>query len=94
VKAWASAERIRVLRLVAVGVAPVPTAGCDPVVNVQGSFVPAWILCMAVGIAVTALVRQLFAVIQLESHLGPLLLIYPSLWLLVTLMTWLVFYRT
>ena len=34
-----------------------------------------------------------FAVTRLEPHLGPLLLIYPSLWLLVTLLIWLAFFR-
>jgi hypothetical protein len=49
---------------------------------------------MSVGIVLTAVCRQLFAAAHLEPHLGPLLLIYPSLWLLVTLVTWLAFYRT
>ena len=49
---------------------------------------------MSVGIVLTAVCRQLFAVTRLEPHLGPLLLIYPSLWLLVTLLIWLAFYRT
>jgi len=69
-------------------------AACDPIVNIQGSFFPAWIVCMAVGLVLTALLRQLFAVTRLEAHLGPLLLVYPSLWVLVTLLTWLTFYRT
>ncbi len=77
-----------------VAVACLAAAGCDPVVSVQGSFFPAWIICMSVGIVFTALVRQLFVVIRIEPHLGPLLLIYPSLWSLVTLATWLAFYRT
>jgi hypothetical protein len=69
-------------------------AGCDPLVNIQGSFFPSWIVCMAVGGAITALLRQLFAVLRLEPHLGPLLLVYPSLWVLTTMLTWLAFYRT
>jgi hypothetical protein len=69
-------------------------SGCDPVLNVQGSFFPSWIVCMAVGVALTVVLRQLFAALRLEAHLGPLLLVYPSVWLLVTMLTWLVFYRT
>jgi hypothetical protein len=69
-------------------------AACDPIINIQGSFFPAWIGCMSIGIVLTALCRQIFAVTRLEPHLGPLLLIYPSLWLLVTLLIWLAFYRT
>jgi len=69
-------------------------AACDPVINVEGSFFPAWIVCMSVGVVVTALLRQLFAATRLEPHLGPLLLIYPSLWTLLTLAMWLLLYRT
>jgi hypothetical protein len=69
-------------------------AGCDPILNVQGSFFPAWMVCLVIGAAATALFRYLFAASGLEPHLGPLLLIYPSLGLLLTLITWLAFYRT
>ena len=69
-------------------------AGCDPTLNVEGSFFPAWIVSMVIGLALTLVVRYVFAVARLEPHLGPLLLIYPSLGLLLTLLTWLVLYRT
>jgi hypothetical protein len=70
------------------------TAGCDPIVSIQGSFFPSWIVCMAIGGVLTMLLRQLLAVLRLEPHLGPLLLVYPSLWVLTTMLTWLAFYRT
>jgi YtcA family len=66
--------------------------GCDPVIDVQGSFFPAWIACLAAGIALTAVAHWLLARFRLAPHLGPPLLIYPSLSLLLTLMTWLIFY--
>lgn len=88
------AKRIGCLRFTMVAMAPAAAAGCDPIVNIQGSFFPAWIVCMIVGIVCTALCRQAFVVSRLEPHVGPLVLIYPSLWLLTTLLTWLVFYRT
>jgi YtcA family len=69
-------------------------AGCEPIVDVQGSFFPAWIVCLAVGIVLTAVVHRLFVFARLAPHLGPPLLIYPSLSLLLTLATWLVFYRS
>ena len=68
--------------------------GCDPVINVFGSFFPAWVVCLAAGVALTALARQLFALTRLEPYLGPLLLVYPSLGLLLTLGVWLLFFRT
>jgi hypothetical protein len=88
------ARRGRWWRCSLVAVACVPIAGCDPTINVQGSFFPAWIICMAVGIVLTVTCRQLLAAAGLEPHLGPLILIYPSLWLLLTVLTWLIFYRT
>jgi hypothetical protein len=69
-------------------------AGCAPVLNVQGSFFPAWMVCLLVGLVLTVAARQLLVVARLEPHLGPPLLIWPSLGLLMTLVTWLVLYRT
>jgi hypothetical protein len=49
---------------------------------------------MAAAGAVAAALRQLFASTRIEPHLGPPLLIYPCLWVLVTMLVWLAFYRT
>ena len=68
--------------------------GCDPIINVYGSFFPAWVVCLVVGVLFTVLLRLVFAVTHIERYLGPLILIYPSLTLLLTLVTWLVFFQT
>jgi hypothetical protein len=68
--------------------------GCAPILNVEGSFFPAWLLCLVSGIVLTALARPVLARSGLEPHLGPILLIYPSLCLLFTFGIWLVFYRS
>jgi YtcA family len=68
-------------------------SGCDPVLNVFGSFFPAWVVCTVTGIALALVLRFLFAAFRLEGHLGPLALVYPSLALLLTMLVWLVFYR-
>ena len=68
--------------------------GCDPVLNIFGSFFPAWVICILVGLGLAIALRPLLVWAQLESHLGPLLLVYPCLALLLTMLTWLVFYRT
>lgn len=67
--------------------------GCDPVINVFGSFFPAWVVCMVTGITLAVAARVVFAATGLEAHLGPLLLVYPSLGLLLTMATWLVFFH-
>jgi hypothetical protein len=68
--------------------------GCDPVINVFGSFFPAWVICIAAGITLAALVRPLLVLTRLEPQLGPLLIVYPSLALLLTMVTWLIFFHT
>jgi hypothetical protein len=89
-----SVARSRLPWVAACTLACIGAAGCDPILNIQGSFFPAWIVCMALGGVLTVVLRQLFAVLRLEPHLGPLVLVYPSVWVLVTMLTWLVFYRT
>ena len=44
--------------------------GCDPIVSVQGSFFPAWMLCIVIGIGLTVPVRYLFILTRLEPHLA------------------------
>ncbi len=79
-------------RIAAVMIALLAT-GCDPVLNVFGSFFPAWVVCMVIGITLAIAARSLLALAGLEPHLGPLLLVYPCLGLLLTMATWLVFFH-
>lgn len=79
------------LMLVVVGAGQV---GCDPVLDVDGAFFPAWMLCMILGIALTFAFYPLFVRLGIEAYVGPPVLIYPSLALLLTLLIWLVFFRT
>lgn len=67
--------------------------GCDPTINLYGTFIPAWLICLAVGTVVTVLLRYLFAGLRLEPHLGPLILVYPCLVLLLSCSVWLIFFR-
>ena len=69
-------------------------AGCAPVINIEGSFFPAWLLCLLLGVAITAALRPVLARSGLEPHLGPVLLVYPSLCLLLTFAAWLLLYRS
>ena len=69
-------------------------AACNPLVNIEGSFFPAWMLCLVLGIALTVAARSLLTLLRLEPDLGPPILIYPSLALLLSVLTWLVLYRS
>ena len=68
-------------------------SGCDPVVNIYGSFFPAWTLCLLIGVAVAGVLRVVFAATGLEEGFIPVLLVYPALALLVASLTWLVLFR-
>jgi hypothetical protein len=67
-------------------------AACDPVVNVAGANFPAWLLCVIVGAIMAMILRQVFAATGLEPHLGPLLLIYPCLAMLLACLIYLIFF--
>jgi hypothetical protein len=68
-------------------------ASCDPVVNIAGANFPAWLLCAIVGAVFAAAFRPLFAVSGIEPHLGPLLLIYPCLAVLLGCAVYLIFFN-
>jgi len=68
-------------------------ASCDPLIDVAGAFFPAWILCIAVAIAATVLLRVVFARAGIEPSLGPLLLIYPCLATAISFACWVLFFR-
>jgi hypothetical protein len=70
------------------------TAGCDPIVNIGGTFFPGWMVAILIGSALTVAVRYLFVITRLEPHLGPLALIYTSLGLLLSVVSWLILYRS
>jgi YtcA family len=68
--------------------------GCDPTINFYGTFIPAWLICMAAGAAGAVLLRYLFAALRLEPHLGPLILVYPCLVLLLSCVIWIFFFQS
>ena len=68
--------------------------GCDPIVEIFGSFFPAWLICLFGGVTLTVLSRELLAWMRVEPHLGPLFIVYPCLGIVFTLVLWLLFYRS
>ncbi|WP_334181173.1 YtcA family lipoprotein [Methylobacter sp.] len=67
---------------------------CDPMLSIQGSFWPAWIICILAGLAVSMVLMWQLVRLRLAPYLGPPLLIVPSLWALCTFVIWLLFYST
>lgn len=69
-------------------------AGCDPILDIDGAFFPAWLVCLILGLTGTALLRLVFVRRGLEDHLKPLPIVYASLAIFLTVSLWLLFYRT
>ena len=69
--------------------------GCKapPSINLVGSFFPAWMLCVAIGVFGVLILRRVFVRTHIEAHLGTLPLVYFCLWVLLTLGSWLLFFR-
>lgn len=65
---------------------------CDPMLSLEGSFWPAWIICILVGLATSMLLMWQLVRYRLAPYMGPPLLIAPSLWALCTFVIWLLFY--
>ncbi|HTT76450.1 MAG TPA: YtcA family lipoprotein [Candidatus Binataceae bacterium] len=71
----------------------VGAGGCDPVINIGGANFPGWLLCSIVGVAMAGLMRPLFVALGIERYLGPGVLIYPCLVILLGCLTWLLFFN-
>jgi len=56
---------------------------CDPVVNIAGANFPAWLICAIAGAILAASLRPAFIVTGIEPYLGPVMLIYPCLAILL-----------
>lgn len=82
------------IRRTALAALSLVATACDPVIDVEGTFFPAWLVCIVMGVALSLLTHRLFVAARVHAHLGPPLLIYSCLGLLFTLASWLVLYRT
>jgi len=70
-------------------------AGCAqaPSIAVMGSFFPAWLICLTIGVILAFVVRSVLMHYRLESEVGPLALFYPSAVLFCSALLWLIFFR-
>jgi hypothetical protein len=72
-------------------------AGCHsthaPTVDILGSYFPAWIICIVIGLFLTILARQFLIGFRLDPHLRPAPLVYVCLTICFTLAVWLIFFK-
>jgi len=73
-------------------------AGCgadyhSPTVDLLGSYFPAWMICIVIGLALTVIARQVLIGFKLDSYLRLPALVYPCLMISFTLAVWLLFFQ-
>jgi YtcA family len=65
----------------------------SPTVDILGSYFPAWIICIALGLALTLITRQVLIGFKLNTHLHPAPVVYISMLVFFTLALWLAFFQ-
>jgi hypothetical protein len=65
----------------------------SPTLDVLGSYFPAWIFCILLGLAMTLVARQLLIGFKLRPHLPPAPVLYVCLLIVFTLAVWLAFFK-
>lgn len=68
-------------------------AAHSPTLDVIGSYFPAWMACMILGIIITVIVRLLLIGLGIQAHLGPKVLVYPCMMVVFTLAIWLILFK-
>ena len=66
----------------------------SPTLDVLGSYFPAWMVCIVLGLVLTVIVRQLLIGLRLNSHLRPAGLVYLCMSILWTMIVWLAFFKS
>jgi hypothetical protein len=69
--------------------------GCGraPAINIIGSFLPAWMICLTAGVILAFAIRSILLRYRLETEIGPPVLFYPCVVILMTCLLWLIFFR-
>ena len=65
-----------------------------PSVSILGSFFPAWLISIVIGLVLTAIARQVLVATDTASYLRPAAIAYPSLACLFIFATWLLVFRS
>ena len=81
------------LGLLAPGASTALAAAHSPSIDVLGSYFPAWLLCIVVGVVLTIVARLLFIAWKLDTHLRPKPIVYPCLTAVFAMSVWLLFFR-
>ena len=70
-----------------------PVDAHSPTLDVLGSYFPAWMMCIILGIFLTLISRQILIGLKLNAHLRLPAIVYPCMTILWTLVVWLVCFK-
>ena len=86
---------MKVLRLSLTILPALLLAGCahSPTLDVLGSYFPAWMVCIVLGLVLTVITRQLLIGFKLNVHLRLAGLVYVCMAVLWTLGVWLLCFK-
>jgi hypothetical protein len=65
----------------------------SPTIDVLGSYFPAWMICILIGLGLTLIARLVLVAVKLDAHVRPAAIVYPCLMTFFTLACWLVFFQ-
>jgi hypothetical protein len=66
----------------------------SPTVDVLGSYFPAWMVCLILGLVFTSVARQILIGLKLNAQLRPAGLVYPCMMILWTMAVWLICFKS
>lgn len=64
-----------------------------PTLDVLGSYFPAWMICIILGLTFTLITRQVFIAMRIDLYLKFAALVYTCLLVFYTLLIWLLFFQ-
>lgn len=64
----------------------------SPTVDILGSYFPAWIICIVLGLFLTLITREVLIGLKINIHLHPAPVVYICMLLVFTFSLWLAFF--
>ena len=65
----------------------------SPTIDILGSYFPAWMVCIVIGLTLTLIAHWIVQAARLKPYVGPAPLIYSGLMIIFTFTTWILFYQ-
>ena len=69
-----------------------PLGGCDPLVNIEGAFFPAWLISGVTGLVCMVVTWSILRRLRIDEHLLLRAVSYICMFIFYTTLTWLLFY--